>query len=543
MKTVKIKNIGRVVSGATPSRFIPEYWNGHIPWITPKEIGQLKTPFLTKSVEQITEAGLKSCSATILPKKSIIFSSRAPIGLVAVNEIEVCTNQGFKSIVPNENIDPLYVYYALKINRRKLNDLGTGTTFKELSKTSFENFKIPLPESLAEQQKIAYILSKAEALIQKRKETINGLDEYLKSTFLEMFSSSLFGNRQTRLGKHLKLIGGEAFKSSDFVEFTDPDKVIPVIKIGTINKGYFDKSTLSYVSRELLSKYRNFIEPNNLLITLTGTVGKDDYGNTLIIPDNDVFEYYYLNQRVAKIVADPQIFNNSFLNHLFKYKPFKRELLRSNRGVRQANLSNSDIYNAKIVIPSIELQQYFELINYHIEALKAKQEASLRELEQLYQSLMQRAFKGELVLEKVDIEDVYEEFEHFDGGFVPIEEAQPALDKIREKFESLPAIKSKDEKLIEKIRKLDLDKAQLGRIPFDRDYAIYRVLYHRFEYNQSAPFLTIYDWLLTDFVDLDYNKIKNFIFRELNEENPTFEQIFIFNEDEKKYRTELKLLL
>ncbi|MVM34737.1 restriction endonuclease subunit S, partial [Spirosoma sp. HMF4905] len=129
MRRLRIKDIGQIVSGSTPSRSTKEYWNGNIPWVTPKELTRLDTPYLNDSQEKITEEGYKSCSARILPKGSILFSSRAPIGLVAVTNIEVCTNQGFKSIIPNEDIDSLYLYYALKHYKRELNLLGTGTTF------------------------------------------------------------------------------------------------------------------------------------------------------------------------------------------------------------------------------------------------------------------------------------------------------------------------------------------------------------------------------------------------------------------------------
>ena len=140
MQLKKIKDIGKVVSGATPRTDNDEYWNGHIPWVTPKEINKLNSQYLDKTERNITALGFKSCAATMLPKGRVLFTSRAPIGLVAISNIEVCTNQGFKSIIPNKNYNPLYIYYYLKQNVKRLNNLGTGTTFKELSKTKIEKF-------------------------------------------------------------------------------------------------------------------------------------------------------------------------------------------------------------------------------------------------------------------------------------------------------------------------------------------------------------------------------------------------------------------
>ena len=99
MKTIKLGEVCRVVSGSTPERVKGEYWGGMIPWVTPKEINRLSSPYLFDSVEKITEAGFKSCSTEMLPAGSLLLSSRSTIGLLAINKIPVCTNQGFKSLI------------------------------------------------------------------------------------------------------------------------------------------------------------------------------------------------------------------------------------------------------------------------------------------------------------------------------------------------------------------------------------------------------------------------------------------------------------
>lgn len=110
----KISDIGTVVGGATPSTKKPEnYENGTIAWITPKDLSTFTGRYIQRGERNITKIGLKSCSTQLLPEDTVLFSSRAPIGYVAIAANEVCTNQGFKSVVPNENIDPLFLYYCL----------------------------------------------------------------------------------------------------------------------------------------------------------------------------------------------------------------------------------------------------------------------------------------------------------------------------------------------------------------------------------------------------------------------------------------------
>src|SRR5690606_34903064 len=104
MRRLRIKDIGKVVSGSTPKTNIDRYWEGDIIWVTPKDLSSLTGQYLSDSTQKITKSGYDSCSTTLLPENSVLFSSRAPIGLVAINKIPVCTNQGFKSIIPNEDI-------------------------------------------------------------------------------------------------------------------------------------------------------------------------------------------------------------------------------------------------------------------------------------------------------------------------------------------------------------------------------------------------------------------------------------------------------
>lgn len=171
-----------VISGATPKTNIDAYWGGYIPWATPKDISKLESQTLFDTPDKITEAGYRSCSTKLLPPGTVLVSSRAPIGLVAIAGVEMCTNQGFKSLIPGPKVHSAYLYHCMKSQASRLASLGNGATFKEVSKTVVEDFEIPLP-SLAEQQRIAAILDKADSLRRKRQEAIRLADDFLQASY------------------------------------------------------------------------------------------------------------------------------------------------------------------------------------------------------------------------------------------------------------------------------------------------------------------------------------------------------------------------
>ena len=166
-KECTLSDLGTVVGGATPSTKDPSnYESGTIAWITPKDLSTHTERFISYGERNITEKGLKSCSAQIMPKNSVLFTSRAPIGYVAIASNECCTNQGFKSIVPNENTDFMFLYYLLKFNKDNIENMGSGTTFKEVSGSTMKNIKVKVPVSKSEQTKIATVLSSLDDKIE-----------------------------------------------------------------------------------------------------------------------------------------------------------------------------------------------------------------------------------------------------------------------------------------------------------------------------------------------------------------------------------------
>ncbi len=189
-----IKTLGevfKVVGGGTPSTAKTEFWNGNIAWITPADLSNHNDKFISQGKRNISEKGLKNSSARLVPKGTILFSSRAPIGYVAIASNQLCTNQGFKNLIPNKNVSSEFVYYYLLNSKNLAESYASGTTFKEISAKSFSKLPIPLPP-LEIQKQIVKLLEKhlqhadktgefIESALNKAKQLKQSL---LKSAFL-----------------------------------------------------------------------------------------------------------------------------------------------------------------------------------------------------------------------------------------------------------------------------------------------------------------------------------------------------------------------
>lgn len=166
MKYYKIEEIGEVVSGGTPSTKNDSYWNGEISWITPKDLSNFSGKYIVKGERNISKEGLNNSSAKILPKHTVLLSSRAPIGYIAIASKELTTNQGFKSLICDESLCHFeYFYYWLKLNVNYIIQNSSGSTFNEISASTFKNLEIQLPP-IKEQHIISSILKNIDKKIE-----------------------------------------------------------------------------------------------------------------------------------------------------------------------------------------------------------------------------------------------------------------------------------------------------------------------------------------------------------------------------------------
>ena len=184
---VKLQSVCEIYNGGTPKSNNKSYWDGEIQWLTPKDMGKLSGRYVTNTSRKITIDGLNNSSAKLIPSQSVILSCRAPIGHVFINEVEMSFNQGCKGLVPKNDITVEYLYYFLFSSKKLLNDLGTGTTFKEISGKVLANVPIPLP-SILEQKSIVAKLDTAFSKLETAKSAIVKSKinyQKLKSTILQ----------------------------------------------------------------------------------------------------------------------------------------------------------------------------------------------------------------------------------------------------------------------------------------------------------------------------------------------------------------------
>lgn len=286
-------------------------------------------------------------------------------------------------IYPRDNIDIRYLYYA--ITSMDLSKYCTGIAIPHIYFKDYKKEKLNLP-SISEQITIANKLDLVQKIIDLKQQQIENLEELIKSQFVDMFGDINVNNKkwnEDTLKNHLKVIGGYAFKSSKFQK-----KGIPILRIGNINTGYFIPKDLMFWNEDIkLEKY--IVYPNDLVMSLTGTVGKEDYGNVCIMSNE--YEKYYLNQRNAKLNIQDTL-NKIYICYALKIPAIKKRLTGISRGVRQANISNKDIENLNIPIPPIELQNQFAELVKQNDKQKVILKKSLKEIKELQESLMNRYF-------------------------------------------------------------------------------------------------------------------------------------------------------
>lgn len=175
-----VSSLGKIYSGGTPSTSNTGYWDGDINWITPTDITKQDSRYINSSLRKITLEGLENSSAKLVPAGSLLICTRATIGAMAITSHEMCTNQGFKNIVPNSKTNIEFVYYLLTYNKHRMISKASGSTFLELSKTSFESMKFNMP-AIKEQKKIATVLTNVDKEIELLEQQLADLQQEKKA--------------------------------------------------------------------------------------------------------------------------------------------------------------------------------------------------------------------------------------------------------------------------------------------------------------------------------------------------------------------------
>lgn len=390
----KISELGNVVGGATPpTKDESNYLNGTIAWITPKDLAGLMGRYISYGERNITENGLRGCSAQLMPKHSILFSSRAPIGYIAISNNVVCTNQGFKSIVPKSNTDYMFLYYLLKYNKDKIEAMGSGTTFKEVSGTTMKNIVLRVPSSLNVQKRIASILSSIDDKIEENNAINHNLQQQVLAMYQKMFVDSPNDNRKTcRADEYFDISIGKTppRKEAEWFKTVQVDNIVWVSIADMGNCGLFIADSSEYLSPAAVKKFNVAIVPDNtVLLSFKLTVGR------IAITDG----WMTTNEAIAHFKTQ-----NKFINeYLYCYlKSYNFQTLGSTSSI--ATAVNSKIIKAMpFVVPTDdELAVFHNFAAPIFEKIKACQHENVQ-LTRLRDSLLPKLMSGEIDVSEVKI--------------------------------------------------------------------------------------------------------------------------------------------
>ena len=301
-KEYKISEIGQVVSGGTPKTAIEEYWNGDISWITPKDLSSHDDVYISRGERNISLEGLNNSSAKLMPKNTVLLTSRAPIGYIAIAENELATNQGFKSLICNEDICHFkYFYYWLKLNINYIVNNANGSTFKEISGKTFKELTISLP-SLDVQKKISNILWSIDEKIGINKKINHNLYHILMDLFIKNylnFNENEFSNSIETIPKlwnigHFndiikEVIAGDWGKSEIEGNYTKKTFCIRGADIPDLKENFVSTIPIRYILQKNFNK-KHLIE-NSVVIEISGGSPSQSTGRTLFITNNLLNQY------------------------------------------------------------------------------------------------------------------------------------------------------------------------------------------------------------------------------------------------------------
>lgn len=374
MAKYKLGDICEIVSGSTPKTSIEEYWDGDIKWITPAEIND-DTYIVTDSVRKITDLGAKKTGLSPFPEGTVILSSRAPIGKVAIAGCAMCCNQGFKNLICSEKILNKYLYWFLKGNTSFLNSLGRGATFKEISKSIVSQIEINVPE-IEYQKEAADILEKVSEVIYLRKQELSALDNLIKARFVELFDGKYPEDTLLNLCNIVDYRG----KTPEKVEHG-----LPFITAKNVKMHHMTLEPREYISKETYDKVmvRGFPKEGDVVFTTEAPLG-----NVCRIPHFDT--EFYIGQRIVTMQTDA--LNPTYLEYALSDEEFVRKYMGKSSGSTVTGIRVRLLQQLTIPVPARTLQDEFSTFVNQVDKSKVAVQKALDETQMLFDSLMQEYF-------------------------------------------------------------------------------------------------------------------------------------------------------
>ena len=410
-----------IVNGGTPASNDEACWDGDAAWLTPDDLGRNSHKLIGAGRRSLTDHGLHSSSATLCPAGSVVVSTRAPIGHLAVTTVPAATNQGCRTLVPAEAIDCDYAYYTLLASRKVLEALGKGSTFMELTPSDLGSHRIPLP-SLGEQRSISSFLDRETAridkLITKQESLIERLDEYrtalvtkvvtkglppeaaeaagldpaptLKDSGVEWLGEVPTHWEVSRLGWSLRdVIAGGTPDTGREDYWADVDEAgVPWVAIGDMSDGGVVPTTAKRVTPAGIRAARLRAIPSGTVIySMYASVGA-----TAVLSINAV-----TNQAILGLVPDSQLSSSFLYWWLTGIRSSVLSMVRSNT---QSNLNAEIVRSLPLLLPSLTEQAaqtaFLDTQSQRIDALRAKAELSIERLREYRSALVSAAVAGKI---------------------------------------------------------------------------------------------------------------------------------------------------
>ena len=373
----KLGDVCDVISGSTPKTNNPQYWNGDYYWVTPAELDGKK--WISSTERTITDMGVKSAHLQLLPSGTVLLSSRAPIGKVAITTYPMYCNQGFKNLICKSEVHNEFVYWFLSFSTEYLKSLGTGATFKEISKKVVEQVDIPVPP-LSEQSRIVEELDLLSSIIEKKRQQLSGLDNLAQSIFYDMFGDPVTNEKgwEVKKLKDVACILGGSTPKTNVEEYWNGEYfwVTPAELKGD-----------RYIERTERCISEKAINHTNLTLLPIGTVllsSRAPIGKVCItrVP-------MYCNQGFKNVVCSNLLNNEYVCQFLMIQKDYLQSL---GTGATFKEISKKVTENIDIPLPPFSLQQLFAKKIEAIEKQKAIIKQSIAETEELFNSRMDYYF-------------------------------------------------------------------------------------------------------------------------------------------------------
>lgn len=387
MEYVKLEEICTIVSGGTPSRSKPNYWNnGNIPWI---KIKDMKSKYIDSAEEFITEEGLNNSSTKMLKRDTILYSIFATLGEVGILKIDACTNQAIAglSLKEDSNILKEYLYYYLKSKKKDVNNLGRGVAQNNINLSLLRKFKIPVIP-LRQQKKIVEVLDNVSSTINNYERELALLDELVKARFVEMFGDPIKNSKRYPIRQFSDYIISLTSGSRGWAKYCVDDGEEWFITIKNVKDCNVITDNMQPVNAPSNAEAkRTKVKEGDLLISITA-----DLGRTGVVTREVAEHGAYINQHLSCIRINRDILNPLYVAHYMESPAGKRQFVQKNQSAVKAGLNFNSINSLKLLVPPMEEQNKFIRFVKQIDKSRSRIQKSLEASQELFDSLMQEYF-------------------------------------------------------------------------------------------------------------------------------------------------------